>query len=272
MNFRKIRTTHKDLHMSRLTRFAVLIFLSLFLVQAAGASGTKSAQKSAAQSERAASPSNPKPVRKSALEPQKSAALIANPVQKKALGPDKIEQIQMVGRAVLATRRAEPPSPAMEQLRQQVNELRQAITQLPAAPARTGNIPEISIESEKKAGKDGRSGKTVDASGTNAEAPDARESNIRAVLEQLRRQREAVELETQESVTERDHTLERNAAAKVRQLEDEVEKALRAPAEERDKELLTLRERLKIGPRPTIPGKPKSPGIRTIASQGREQQ
>lgn len=217
MKIEKSRLTIMETRMPLVRRFIVLMLLSLCYAQTAAADGM--------------------PERKSPLAPK--------PVQK-GLEPEKVDQIQVIGKAVLATRRGHPQSPAMAKLRQHVEELRQELINITGAPNHGGKTPLV--------------------------ADSALEYRIHAAMGKLRKQREAVEFETQASVAERDHTLERNAAAKVRELEDEVENALQSPAEERGNKLMALRERLKIGPRPVNPGKSKTPGIRTIANQEGEQQ
>lgn len=239
--------------MSLVRCFALLMLLSLFFGQATAASDEKPVLTSPLATKKAVLASDLKP-----------------PARKSALEPEKIERIQVIGRAVLATRQGLPQTPAMKKLQQQVEELRQAIKQDTGAP-QAGKAPEMLLKGVNTPAPTAQTAKAPETS-PQAVVADKRENRIRTVLDKLRKQRETVEVETQERSVERDHPLERNATAKVRQLEDEVEKALQSPAEERDQKLLALRERLKIGPRLTTPGKPKTPGIRTNASQGGEQQ
>lgn len=182
----------------------------------------------------------------------------SNGPRKAGLEAEEVQQIQAVGQAVLATRRAEPQSQVMEQLRQRLDDLRQAV----ASPGvRLGKDTVISIQ-----GNAVPSGKTqkgqLQSKGQAALA--IADKHIRNALEQVRKQRAAVELDIEESVAEKDHTFERNAVAKVQELEDEVEKALQSPVEERKEKLRILQERLEIKHLTPLRPEEVTPTIRTI--------
>ncbi len=162
------------------------------------------------------------------------------------LDPKTAEKVQSIGRAVLATRHAQPESPAMEALRQRLADLRQAVMQVHGGVVR--------LEKEAEALGRGYQGSVI------AE----KERHIHAALEGLRRQRAAVELDIQESAEQRDHTVERNATAKVKELEGEVEDALQGPVESRAEKFLILQDRLAIKRlSPAQPGN-ETPTISTI--------
>ena len=134
----------------------------------------------------------------------------------------------------------------MTALRQKVAELRKAVMDVHPGVVR--------IEGEKQA----------TASSGQTGAADEKAKHVRSALEGLQRQRAAVELGIEESAEAREHTVEQNATAKIKELESEVEDALQSPSGNRAEKFRLLQERLAIKRlSPVQPGS-ETPTISTI--------
>ncbi len=177
---------------------------------------------------------------------QPAYAFDSKEARKAGLEADKVQKIQAVSQAVLATKRAEPPSEAMENLRQGLADLRQVVMGVHDGVVKPGNEAKVPA----------KGGKSV--------VTDQIERDVRSALKELRKRREAVELDVEESADVRDHTVERNLVVKVQELEGEVEQALQSPVENRAENIHALKDRLEIKRlSPAMPAK-ETPTMSTI--------
>jgi hypothetical protein len=172
----------------------------------------------------------------------------------KSLSPEKIQQIQAISQAVLTAKRSEPANPDLETLRQEVEELRKAVVKFhgqvvqPAAP--------ITLRNETVTSEAGQDGRKVRAKA---------ESDVRDTLNKVRQHRTALQKKIDEAAAGEDRSRERNAAAKVRELEDELDLTLQGKPEEQAEKLRSLAERLAVKHRPvTEECREKTPTISTI--------
>jgi hypothetical protein len=177
------------------------------------------------------------------LLPTMAAAVEQHDTSKNSLPPDKIQQIQAISQSILAARRNQPANPEMENLRQRMDELHKAVVKLYDKSLATGKANALSLGNGQSVTPDIKLQQDIQTK--KSERAEA-ETVVSQALDRVRSQRAVVEQKVAESAVGEDHSMKRNAAAKVRGLEDELDKALQSPPEERAASLHEIKDRLAV--------------------------
>lgn len=190
-----------------------------------------------------------------------TAAELQDPL-KKSLPPDKIQQIQAISQSVLTAKRNQPYNTEMDNLRQRADELRKAVVKLHMVALRTGKINALSLANGQavtpyiKVQQDEQKEISL-----RAEA----ETGVRQALDRVHGQRAIVQQKVAQSAAGENHSMELNATAKMQELEDELDKTLKSPSEERAAGLLAIKEHLEVKHLSAVEAdKEKTPTISTI--------
>lgn len=160
------------------------------------------------------------------------------------LAPDQVEQIQGIGQSVLSARRGQTPDPDLAALRQHVDNLRRAVEKLHDATMRSGMSDRIRIRGEQA--EIGEDLARMEADNRRAERKSA-EDEASWTLVRVRSEREALERQTSAN-SAKGHI--KGPAAKVKELEDAMEKLLQSPPQERITQMKALQDRLTASERP----------------------
>lgn len=196
------------------------------------------------------------------LFPAMVAAAEQHDPLKKSLPPEQVQQIQTISQAVLTAKRDQPSSPDMANLRQRMDELRQAVVKLHGVSLHTGKVTALPLQNSQAVTPDIKlQQEEQERISMRAEA----EKGVRQALERVRSQRTFVQQKVAQSPAGEDHSLEQSATTKVQQLEDELDKALQSPPEKRAASLQAIKERLIIKPRSLkVANEKKTPTFTTI--------
>jgi len=196
------------------------------------------------------------------LLPKMAVAVESHETFKNSLPPDKIQQIQAISQSILTARRNQPANPEMENLRQRMDELHKAVVKLYDKSLATGKANALSLENGQSVTPDFKLQQDIQ---TKKSERAKAEILVSRALGRVRGQRAVVEQKVAESAVGEDHSMERNAAAKVRELEDELDKALQSPPEERAASLHEIKDRLAVKHGPLVETEQeKTPTISTI--------
>jgi hypothetical protein len=179
--------------------------------------------------------------------------LAANPgdAARQPLDAATLQQIQASGQAVLAAKKSQATAdPDMAALKQTVEDMRDAIISLQSPVLQAGKI-------------------SLSAAPTPSVAPAPRmqaESRVRAALDAMRKQRLVVQQGTPQNASGQHTSLRQGAAARVQEMENEVETALQSPPDQKAAKLARIRERLSKTKPPswTQPGMSQTPSISTM--------
>lgn len=159
-------------------------------------------------------------------------ALAADPgaASRQPLDADTLQKIQGMGQAVLAAKRSQPADPDVTSLKKTVEDLRDAIISLQSPIVQQGKMS-LSTASTQS---------VESASTANPQA----ESRARAAVDAMRKQRLLVQQGAPQNASPEHLAFRQGTAARVQQLENEVEAALQSPPGEKAAKLALLRARL----------------------------
>ncbi len=180
---------------------------------------------------------------------------------KEGLGADTVQQIQTIGQAVLtAKKNVEPEGTDMQNLRQRLTELQQAVTSLTGPSLNIVKGPSVSQQTNETAAPGIIPGQEQ------AKRQEDENNKVRGLLNEVRKQRSLVQVKSQNKTGER-AVMERTATVKVAELENAVEEALSSQPKERAEKIGKLKERLTISNR-ALTAQPdtveKTPTLSTI--------
>lgn len=176
-----------------------------------------------------------------------------------ALGPDKLQQVKATGQAVLAARRGVSDNSDMQDVQQILSELKDAVHSASQGIVTSNNL--VKLPAKAKSGETAAA--TSQAQSLQA-AQQMQESRIHGVAQRLREKREIAQLGIKELSNERERLVRRTALEKLQELEDQLDEALKAPAEDRAGLLLKLKDRLDIKPQDAVQEPQKTPTISSI--------
>ncbi|MGA2151085.1 MAG: hypothetical protein ABSG48_02845 [Geobacteraceae bacterium] len=176
-----------------------------------------------------------------------------------SLPPETIQKIQTISQTVLTAKRNLPANPELDTLRQKIIALRKAILKLHGLALSTGKATTLSVANGQTLSPDAAPAQSGEQSRAQAG------KNVQGALDQVRKQRALLQQKVASAATGEDHSLERNAAAKTQELEDELDKTLALPPEERATGLQALIDRLEVKHRFQLEeNRDKTPTITTI--------
>lgn len=172
------------------------------------------------------------------------------------LAPGQVEQIQGIGQSVLSARRGQMPDPDLALLRQHVDDLRRAVEKLHDATMRSGMSDRIRI-SGSPGGIDDLA--RMETENRRVERK-AAEDEASWTLIRVRSEREAMERRLS-SDPEKGRV--QGAAAKLKELEDAMEKILQSPPQEQIAQMKALKDRLTVSGKTQVEPE-KTPTITSI--------
>jgi hypothetical protein len=178
------------------------------------------------------------------------------------LKPETVQEIQGISQNLLTAKHSETPAPELQQLRQQVDELRTSVRKLDTSTRTTVPAGAITII-DKNVIKD--QAQPTDKKREHRLTHEKLEQDVHAALKRVRKQRTNVENLDRDDLKEQHKSPLRRVAAKVKELEDVLEQAMTGQPEERAEKLEKLQQRLTVsGNNEQSAREPGTPTISTI--------
>lgn len=154
------------------------------------------------------------------------------------IDPAQLRQIQTLGQSVLTAKHGAVPDAELTQLRQRVQELREALVVL-GQPV-LSDLVVAPADASVGTAKGSVAARQLETQGKYQAAED----RVRRAVTQLRQHRTAIAKRSSPKPDEHRAQVAARAAHKAQELETEIEQTLSAPPQERTQRLQALRERL----------------------------